>query len=173
MNNIGNPQNIVIVSAILEKNINNKLHIFVQTRWKPKVSPSYTGMMEIPAGVVESYENVYEAVRREVKEETGLNIIKIIDDFQGGTRENRSHDRNHVFRPFLCQQSLETNDGLPWVGMVFRCEVSGEVTMQKEEAKDPRWISIDELKKIIEKNPETIFPLQFPVLEYYLQVIKK
>lgn len=173
MKNIPNLSNRLIVSAILEKNINNKPHIFIQTRWKPKTSPTYSGMIEIPAGGVEPYENVYEAICREVKEETGLTITKFINNFQSEISENRIHDKNHVFSPFICQQSLKTNGGLPWVGFVFRCEVTGEINIQKKEAKDPRWISIDELKKILKKHPETIFPLQYPVLKHYLSTIKK
>ena len=34
-------------------------------------------MIEIPAGKVREYENMFTALRREVWEETGLNIIKI------------------------------------------------------------------------------------------------
>lgn len=167
-----NIHNQTIVSAILEKVINNKLHIFVQTRWKPKVSPNYTGMIEIPAGCIEPYENVYEAISREVKEETGLIITEIINDFKSEISENKINDKNHVFLPFICQQSLKTNGGLPWIGFVFRCKVSGKIKIQKSEAKDPRWISVDELTNLIENKPETIFPLQYPVLKQYVNTIK-
>ncbi|MEI8067514.1 MAG: NUDIX hydrolase [Candidatus Shapirobacteria bacterium] len=168
-----NIKNYVVVSAILERNINSELHIFIQTRWKPKTSPNYTGMIEIPAGGVEPYENIYEAISREVKEETGLIITNIVNDFRSEISENVIHDKNHIFSPFICQQSLETNGGLPWVGFVFRCGVTGKIKMQKNEAKDPRWISINELKHLIQKKPETIFPLQFPVLKQYLSFIEK
>jgi 8-oxo-dGTP pyrophosphatase MutT (NUDIX family) len=166
-------QNKVIVSAILEKRINNKLHIFIQTRWKPIISPTYSGMVEIPAGCVDPYENIYEALCPEVKEETGLTVTKFINDFHGEISENRVNDKNHVFSPFLCQQSLSTDGGLPWVGFVFRCKVIGKIKMQKEEAKDPRWISIDDLKTLIEKKSETIFPLQYPVLKQYVSILDK
>ena len=128
-------------------------------------------MIEIPAGGVEPYENIYDAVCREVKEETGLTITKFIDNFQSNITENRLHDKNHVFSPFICQQSLKTDGGLPWIGFVFRCQVKGKIIPQKEEVRDPHWITLKELKNIIDNKPETVFPLQYPVLKYYLNIL--
>ena len=39
-----------IVSALLLHRQEGVLKIFLQTRWKPKSSPTYSGMLEIPAG---------------------------------------------------------------------------------------------------------------------------
>ncbi len=77
------------------------------------VSPTYSGLIEIPAGSINAYENVYDALRREVKEECGLDIVKIVDDYQGPILEPRPHDKALVFKPFICQEVLETNSGLP------------------------------------------------------------
>lgn len=161
-----------VISAILEKTEDGVRKVFIQTRWKPVVSPTYLGVLEIPAGGIDGYENIYDALKREVKEETGLDIIKVIDDFQSAIVENRPNDKSHVFKPFICQQSLETNNGLPWIGFVFRCEVEGEVKMQLEEAKDPQWMTIDELENILKEEPEKIFSLQYTTLQYYVDYIK-
>lgn len=161
-----------VISAILEKEEGGVRKIFVQTRWKPNVSPTYSGLLEIPAGGIEGYENVYDALKREVKEETGLEIVRIIDDFQSEIEYPRPNDSSFVFKPFICQQVLETNGGLPWIGFVFRCEVTGEIKMQQSEAKDPRWITIDELDEILTKSPESVFSLQYTTLKYYVKYIK-
>ena len=162
-----------IISAILFKKHENEIKIFLQTRWKPEVSPTYSGMLEIPAGAIDSYENVYDALRREVKEETNLDIVQIFDDYQGEIVEPRNNDKAFVFKPFICQQVLETNDGLPWVGFVFLCEVDGEIKIAEDEAKDPVWVSVFELEDIINTNPENIFPLQLPVLKYFINNFDK
>ena len=73
------PKSIPVVSAILFTKEDNELRVFIQTRWKPKASPTYSGMIEIPAGGIDSYENVYDALKREVKEEIGVDI-EIISD---------------------------------------------------------------------------------------------
>jgi 8-oxo-dGTP pyrophosphatase MutT (NUDIX family) len=159
----------VVVSAILLKKEKKEIKIFLQTRWKPKSSPTYSGMLEIPAGGIDSYENVYDALKREVKEETNLNIIKIINDYYGDVFNPRKNDKTFVFKPFICQQALETNNGLPWIGFVFICEVKGEVKMNANEARYPIWVSIKELKKIVKDNSGSIFPLQLPVLKYFVE----
>ena len=87
-----------IVSAILFKKQGNEIKIFTQTRWKPKSSPTYSGMIEIPAGGIDSYENVYDALKREIKEETNLDIIRIIDDFRGDVVNPRENDKEFVFK---------------------------------------------------------------------------
>jgi 8-oxo-dGTP pyrophosphatase MutT (NUDIX family) len=166
-------QTRAIISAILLKKDGGETKIFLQTRWKPKHSPAYSGMLEIPAGGIDSYENVYDALKREVKEETNLDIIKIINDYQGEIVEPRDNDKAFVFKPYLCQQALETNNGLPWIGFVFLCEVSGEVKIEEKEAKDPIWVSIKELENIVNNTPKNIFPLQLPVLKYFINTFNK
>jgi 8-oxo-dGTP pyrophosphatase MutT (NUDIX family) len=160
-----------IVSAILQKKDKDGLKIFIQTRWKPNVSP-YSGLFEIPAGVIEAYEDVYDVLKREVKEECGLDVVKIINDFKSNTEEPVVGDKAFVFKPFLCQQVLSTRNGLPWVGFVFLCEVEGEVKMQETEAKDPIWVNLVELEEMIRTKSDKIFPLQLPVLKYYLEWVK-
>jgi 8-oxo-dGTP pyrophosphatase MutT (NUDIX family) len=169
---IDTPQPRAVVSAIIEKIEDGKRYVFIQTRWKPKTSPSYLGLFEIPAGGIDGYENVYEAVKREVNEETGLEITRFIDDEQTPIMYARPSDTSIAFRPFVCQQVLDTNQGLPWVGFVFRCEAKGTVSMQSSEAKDPRWMSIDELDEIIHKTPQKIFSLQLATLRYYVDKVK-
>jgi len=156
-----------VVSAILIRSVKSKTEVYLQTRWKPDKSPTYSGLLEIPAGGIESYENVYDALKREVKEECGLDIMRIIDDYQGQILEPKEHDKAFVFKPFICQQVLETNGGLPWIGFVFVCEVEGEVKINETEAKDPLWVSVSTLKDILKNKPESVFPLQLPALEYF------
>jgi 8-oxo-dGTP pyrophosphatase MutT (NUDIX family) len=130
-------------------------------------------MLEIPAGAIDSYENVYDALRREVKEETNLDIVRIVDDYHGDIVEPRDGDKAFVFKPYICQQVLATNNGLPWVGFVFLCEVIGEVKIQESEAKNPQWVSLEELRAIVDEQPESVFPVQLPVLKYFVENFKE
>lgn len=161
-----------IVSAILLKKQEGEFKFFLQTRWKPQISPTYSGMIEIPAGGIDAYENVYDALKREIKEETNLDIIKIVDDYRGNIIESSKNNKAFVFKPYICQQVLETNNGLPWIGFVFLCEVEGEVIINGDEAKDPKWVSIKELEEIVRKEAINIFPLQLPVLKYFVENFK-
>lgn len=162
------PKPRAVVSAILEKEIDGVLKVFVQTRWKPENSPTYLGVLEIPAGGIDGYEDVYTAVTREVKEETGLDVVEFLDDEKTGPMTNRPGDTSHAFKPFLCQQMLESNGGLPWVGFVFRCRVNGEPVEETNESRDLRWLSVEELEKFIADKPEEVFGLQYATLNYYI-----
>lgn len=161
-----------VVSAILQKKVKGKTFIYLQERWKPKVCPVYSGLWEIPAGCVDSYENVYDALKREVKEECGLDIVRVINDFQSKIYQPNKIDRSFVFKPLICQEVLSTDKGLPWIGFVFLCEVKGKIKIDKKEARRPRWVSLVELKKMVTDKPRTFFPLQLPVLKYYLDNFK-
>lgn len=167
------PQPRAVVSAIIEKVENGQRYIFTQIRWKPEASPTYLGVLEIPAGGIDSYENVYDAMRREVREETGLEVTRFIDDHQTPVMEAQSGDTSIAFRPFICQQVLATNGGLPWVGFVFRCEAKGDIVMQSSEAKDPKWMTIDELDNILTNTPEKVFSLQVATLRYYIDTVRQ
>ena len=70
---------IPCVAAIIEKIVNNKKYILIQTRQKEDGAET-NGMLEIPAGKIREYENIFRALRREVKEETGLTITKILGE---------------------------------------------------------------------------------------------
>ena len=60
--------NFCFVSAIIERERNGEIEVLVQTRWKPHSDPVYSGTLEIPAGGIKRYENVYDAITREVFE---------------------------------------------------------------------------------------------------------
>lgn len=159
----------IVVSALLERTLEGKRQVYVQARNKPSTSPNYVDMLEIPVGAVDPFENVYDAVSREVEEETGLKVVSFIDDVSTGVMENRDGDRSLAFRPYLCQQVLSTNGGLPWYGFVFRCLVEGDIKINKKEASNPRWMYLEELAQYLGTYPEKVFSLQYAVLKKYVE----
>ena len=58
------------VGAIIKKVVGNEPYILLQTRQKEDGNET-NGMLEIPAGKIREYEDVFSALRREVWEETG------------------------------------------------------------------------------------------------------
>ena len=157
--------NASIISVIIEREHTGDIDVLVQTRWKPEKDPQYSGTLEIPAGGIHAYENVYDAVKREVLEETGLRVKSFYPDIQTKTYAPKDDDC-FAFMPFCCQQQLR--GGVPRLGFVFICSVEDkEPIPQRDEVKDIRWIKKFQLKKIFEATPERIFTLQLPVLDYY------
>jgi 8-oxo-dGTP pyrophosphatase MutT (NUDIX family) len=158
--------NGTVVSVIVEREHNGEVEVLVQTRWKPERDPVYSGTLEIPAGGIGSYENVYEAARREVEEETGLRVRSFYPDIQTRTYAPRGDDC-FAFVPFCCQQQLK--GGIPRIGIVFVCRVEdAEPRPGAGEVGEVMWLKVAVLREIVERQPERVFTLQLPVLDYYL-----
>lgn len=164
---------VIFVAGILEKMEGNVKKIFLQTRWKPKTSPIYSGLFEIPGGRINSYENVFDAIQREIKEECGLKIIAFRNSFQGKSFKVDQFEQTMIFQPFICQQVLANDNGRPWFGFVFICQVEGEPKTQEGETKNPQWVNLEELEKLLDEQPEKIFPHQYQALKYYVESMKR
>jgi len=163
--------NAAIVSAIIEREHAGETEVLVQTRWKPTRNPEYSGTLEIPAGGIHAYENVYEAVKREVLEETGLHVKGFYPDIRTKTYAPRGDDC-FAFVPFCCQQQLR--GGVPRIGIVFICQVEDEKPVPGQgEVQGTVWMRWSELRRILDTTPERIFTLQLPVFDYYLSHRRK
>lgn len=93
------------VGAIIEKTIDETKYILIQERQKEDESTD-NGMLEIPAGKIREYENIFQTLRREVMEETGLTITKIHGEEQ--TIESTiGGNRVISFTPFHVTQNFE------------------------------------------------------------------
>lgn len=164
---------VIFVSGILERMEGNVRKTFFQTRWKPKTSPMYSGLLEIPGGRVNNNENVFDAIEREVKEECGLKVTAYRNSFKGKLLKAGQFEQTMIFQPFICQQVFAKNSGKLWFGFVFICEVEGEPKTQEGETKNPRWVGLEELEKLLNEQPEKIFPHQYQALKYYVESTKQ
>lgn len=158
---------IPYVGAIIERVSNGIVEVLLQTRWKPHSDPIYSGTYEFPAGTLDKpYENIYDALAREIEEECGLKLKAIKRDSQTKFMHPNKNDTVFGFQPFCCTQQLK--NGKPWIGCVFICEVEeGESRAQPGESKDVKWVSVSDVKKIFMETPEKLFALQLPAWEYY------
>lgn len=158
---------IPYTGAIIERTRDGVKELLIQTRWKPHADPLYSGTLEFPAGVLDKpYENVYDTLAREIKEECGLVLKSVIGDSRTKIYSPNNTDEIIAFKPFCCTQQLK--DGKPWIGFVFICEVEdGEPVSQLSEVKDVKWLPASEVKEIFVNNPEKLFGLELPAWEYY------
>lgn len=155
------------VGAIIEREVDGTRQVLIQTRHNPLRDPRYTGTIEFPGGILDArFESVFDALGREIAEETGLRLKRIIAGDKGETTTTGRDDRTLGFQPFYCTQQLAGD--YPWVGFIFVCEVhDDEPRAQNGETKNPRWVNLDDMRKIVADTPEQVFGLQLPAWKYY------
>ena len=154
------------VAAIIEKIVNNEKYILIQTRQKEDGAET-NGMLELPAGKIREYENIFEALRREVKEETGLSITKILGE---DNQISNFIKGNEVisYTPYCITQNLSGAYSI--ILNTFLCEAKRELLTETNESQNIHWMKIEELKKIFKNNPEKIFLLHINALQKYLEI---
>ena len=156
------------VAAIIEKITNNEKYILIQTRQKEDGAET-NEMLELPDGKIREYENIFETLRREVKEETGLSITKILGE---DNQISNFIKGNEVisYTPYCITQNLSGAYSI--ILNTFLCEAKGELLTETNESQNIHWIKIKELKKILKNNPEKIFLFHINALQKYLKLSK-
>ncbi len=156
---------IPFVGAIIERKTGSRTEILIQVRAKSE-DHFYSGAFEIPGGKMRAFEDVYDTVRREVKEECGLDVTLIQGEKEKLDCSNRG-DVSTWLTPF-CVTQMKSG---PFIGLIFLCEAKGEPLLATEESKDAKWIEVDELRRIVQGDPEKIYTPFLAPLKKYLNLI--
>lgn len=154
---------IPFVGAIIERKRNKLIEILVQIRQKD-TDLRYSGSVEIPGGKFRAFEDVYETIRREIKEETGLDVTLVIDETLRHDYQNKG-DRSTLITPY-CVTQMENG---PFIGLIFRCQVRGKMLQKTNETKNIQWMPINQLAQIVTFHPEQIYTAFLAPLIKYLQ----
>jgi ADP-ribose pyrophosphatase len=154
------------VGGILECMVKRTKYILIQERCKNEAPLEY-GLLEIPTGKVREFENVFACLRREVKEETGLDVISIQGEEAASIRE---YTRYKVlqYAPFASVQNLKGD--YPILAEIFICRVNGRLKSQTDETRNLRWISLPDLRKLLETQEECFYPMHIATLKKYLNL---
>lgn len=155
---------IPAVGAIIVKRVEDEEFILVQTR-KKNNGDGLDGLLEIPAGKIREYENIFEALRREVWEETGLHITSIQGEDDSKLLDV-SGNKTIMFSPYCVTQNLSGAYSL--ILSTFLCEAEGELMEQTNETENIRWVRRDALKEVVDNSPESIFLMHVHALRKYL-----
>ncbi len=123
------------------------------------------GLLEIHAGKVREYENIFEALRREVLEETGLQLTKIYEE-ENTNFLNIAGNKTIRFSPYCVTQNLCGAYSI--ILSTFLCEAEGDLLEYTDETENIRWMKRVELQEIVEHSPETIFLMHVNALKKYL-----
>ena len=155
---------IATVAAIIERKKKSRTEVLLQERWKPIKDKKHSGKFEFPGGRLDkSDKTIFEALRREVKEETGLSLTAI----KPKEVIERSYDKSYVF-PAFCMHHLPGT----YMGAVFVCKAKGKLKKQEGETRNHRWVGLKELEEML-KKPKNFYSYDLPALKYYLKQKKK
>ncbi len=138
----------VNVRAIIERESATGVEIVVQTRDKPHEGCQ---SLELPGGRVEPFESLAEALRREVQEETGLELTHI----EGlDTRvQTAAQDSNvECLRPFAVYQT--TRGPVDSMGVYFRCRAEGQPLAVGHDTQDVQWVPVQQVEEWLVAGPD-------------------
>lgn len=155
---------IPAVGAIIIKRVGDEEYILVQNR-KKNNGDGMDGLLEIPAGKIREYENIFEALRREVGEETGLQLTSIHGEEDSQFLDVEGN-QTILFSPYCVTQNLSGAYSI--ILSTFLCEAEGELLVRTNETENIRWMKREELKKIVDNSPESIFLMHVNALRKYL-----
>jgi 8-oxo-dGTP diphosphatase len=153
--------------AIIERFIDDELEIVVQTRTKPNEQLR----IELPGGRIEPYESLIDALRREVKEETGLDLLEIEgEQLRIDTKGINTEFEVECLKPFAAYQTIK--GPVDSVGYYFRCKAKGELLDSGDETTEIKWINVKKLKTLMNNDPLQFSDVDRAGIMYYLQHIE-
>ena len=155
---------IPAVSGIIERKNKGNREVLIQKRQKINESND-NGLLEIPAGKIREFESIYDALRREVLEETGLVVTKIYGETNSKVE---THENYEVIgcEPFFISQNL--SGSYPILCITLLCEAEGRLLSQTNESNSMQWVTFDDLKEIVLNNPSSLYPMHTEALRKYL-----
>ena len=155
--------------GIIEKSIGGVKHILVQERCKHD-APLEKGLIEIPAGKIREFENIYDCLRREIKEETGLEVVEIEGETSSLIFESNGY-KVLSYEPFASSQNIEGT--YPIMVQTFICKVKGDLVASTNETRFLRWVSLEELENTLENHCNCLYPMHVNTLRKYLKLRRK
>lgn len=153
------------VGGIIEKNIDGIDYILIQDRCKDEATLEY-GLLEIPAGKIKEFENIFDCLRREISEETGLKVTNIKGENEAIVLESNGYKVLN-YTPFSCSQNIQGT--YPIMVQIFICNADGELLNKSNETKNIRWMPLIELKELLEDDKSLFYPMHITTLERYLK----
>ena len=149
--------------GIIEKIVDGEVFVLIQERCKGNVRED--GLLEIPAGKIREFENIYDCLRREIFEETGLNVTHIQGEEDAEIIEHNGYKVLN-YTPFSCSQNVEGD--YPIMVQVFICRASGKEIDESNESRNLRWVSLNDLREML-RDEESFYPMHVSTLKKYIK----
>ena len=139
------------------------MELLVQVRNKPHEGGKW---IELPGGRVDEFESLVATLRREVWEETGLEL-SFIDGLESRIETNGEDTNVECIQPFAAYQTLR--GPVDSIGVYFRCQAKGQLLEVGDDTEHPCWMSVSEIAQLMNDDPEQFSFVDRAGLAFYLK----
>ncbi|AGS25228.1 NUDIX hydrolase [Rhizobium etli] len=142
----------------------NKTQILLQERWKPQSDKQNSGKIELPGGKLRAFEAITDCLIREVQEEAGIEVTRILDKtskFYTGSK-----DTVLTVHPTIVSQYVV--GPYPSLLLVISCEGEGTPKCLGDGSRNAKWWKVTEALATAFDNPDLITPLTLGVIRSQL-----
>lgn len=149
--------------AIVENEIDNERVILIQVRNKPREGGKW---LELPGGRVEEFESLVSALKREVMEETGLEITHV-EGSDTRLETDSPHANVECLTPFAVYQTLK--GPVDSMGVYFLCRAQGQLLTVGDDTENIQWMPVRQVAQLMKTAPEKFDWVDRAGLMFYLR----
>lgn len=135
----------VNVRGLIVRESENGKQLIIQLRKRAGEPEVY----ELPGGRINEYEKMVDGLRREIMEETGLQVKTIHGEPDSVITTGRSFSMECI-KPYATYQTIE--GPVDSFGVYFLCEAEGEPQREGDDSGDVHWAALDEVRRMIDEN---------------------
>lgn len=135
----------VNVRGIVVRESANGKQLIIQLRKRAGEEESY----ELPGGRINEYEKMVDGLRREIMEETGLQV-KVIHGEQDSVFTTGRSFSMECIKPYASYQTIK--GPVDSFGVYFLCEAEGEPQREGDDSGDVHWAGLEEVQKLIDEK---------------------